>query len=535
MQNRKFDVPSPSTLFLDTHKSFDMKTILVQWLAFCSLACSFFATHAQQIDASYGTMAGHSSVDFNGDYDQAFDVTWDSEERTVILARVFVGFEYHTALLRLTPEGLPDPGFDTDGKVELMNYTASNALAVDSQNRILIGAFAENKLGLADFLVIRLLEDGTMDNSFANNGELIYNFTDTGTQSVFALATDADDNVIIGGVTTLSGNGMGTLARFLEDGTLDESFGSNGVVYFDYGNSSEYLSQIIVMDNGDILSFVQSDITGDTAALEKVDSDGNPVPGFGTNGSVLLSDIGFDFAPASMTLLSTGSILITGNSNQGPYHVGNLGLVDDAGNAVPFFGENGVATLALSGQSVYTYKAVEQADGKLVMTGTDTFDFILARAEIAGTLDESFDNDGFWKPNFTTGYESMIGAQVVPGNKLVVAGSAVQGFNADLLAGRVFLDDPIHVNEHSTKSDLRLFPNPVTGKTIHLECTAEVLSKGLELYDSDMRRIASYSPTDLLQQGKRYTIDLPTHLAPGSYLLQPTSSPSGSVLFTVVR
>jgi uncharacterized delta-60 repeat protein len=81
---------------------------------------------------------------------------------------------------------------------------------------------------------------------------------------------------------------------------------------------------------------------------------------------------------------------------------------------------------------------VRQADGKLVVAGTDTGgdggDFVLARYNPSGSLDTSFSGDGRQRTDFGTDVDQAAGVALQGNGKIVVVGSG--GPNADFAIAR---------------------------------------------------------------------------------------------------
>jgi uncharacterized delta-60 repeat protein len=91
------------------------------------------------------------------------------------------------------------------------------AMAVQSDNKILIGGTFTSVNGTARLNIARLNADGTLDTSF-NPG--------TGAnQSVLSMAIQSDGKIIIGGTfTTYNGTTVNRIVRLNTDGTIDTSF-----------------------------------------------------------------------------------------------------------------------------------------------------------------------------------------------------------------------------------------------------------------------------------------------------------------------
>lgn len=140
------------------------------------------------------------------------------------------------ALLKLTPDGHPDPGFaprvfsfDLGGD----QYDAATSIMIDSGGRILLAGLATVAPGVRDFAVIRLTAAGVLDNTFANNGRFR-----SGSQILFqtdydnmgtAMVLDAQDHIVLAGSSRNDPNDTNKASygavRLMGDGIFSDGFG----------------------------------------------------------------------------------------------------------------------------------------------------------------------------------------------------------------------------------------------------------------------------------------------------------------------
>jgi uncharacterized delta-60 repeat protein len=136
------------------------------------------------------------------------------------------------AIRRFTSTGLPDEGFGTDGVLEIPTLQPQcSALAEGLEGKLyLTAAPSETDFASSDFLLARLNPDGTMDTGFGTDGFVLTDFGGDGDDSC-GMLVQADGKIIVGGAAHDAAGGMGpALARYSEEGVLDESFGSGGKV-----------------------------------------------------------------------------------------------------------------------------------------------------------------------------------------------------------------------------------------------------------------------------------------------------------------
>ncbi len=127
-----------------------------------------------------------------------------------------VGATVRSNFAKLTPGGFVDPAF---GAPNIAN-TLVQAVAIQTDGRIVIGGSFTNVLGAMRQRVARLLDNGSLDGSFTN--ELAV--TSAGA-AVYTIAIQLDGKILIGGnFTGVSGVARSWIARLNADGSLDAAF-----------------------------------------------------------------------------------------------------------------------------------------------------------------------------------------------------------------------------------------------------------------------------------------------------------------------
>ena len=144
---------------------------------------------------------------------------------------------------RLEADGSFDPSFDGNG-LKAAAFGQANAVAVQVDGKILLaGAFGTN------ILVQRLNADGSEDTSFGPNGT---NITSLGASSeAFAVAHDSQGRVVVAGRVASGNVWRLALVRYLVKGSLDATFGANGIVITDVAGSSSETALALAIDGSD--------------------------------------------------------------------------------------------------------------------------------------------------------------------------------------------------------------------------------------------------------------------------------------------
>lgn len=161
-------------------------------------------------------------------------LTVDDSDRIIIAAAAFdPSFQMSSfAVFRFLPSGTLDKSFGVDGRVITPIVAGINiprALKMDHEGNIVVGGFnGDNK-----FVVVKYLTDGHLDQAFGIAGIATIYFNDGGIDTLHALTIQADDKILVGGdVQVLSIGGMRAvdfgLARLTKEGALDVSFNTTG-------------------------------------------------------------------------------------------------------------------------------------------------------------------------------------------------------------------------------------------------------------------------------------------------------------------
>lgn len=152
-------------------------------------------------------------------------------------------YEYEMAIARYNSNGTLDIDFGNSGQViinrELGYHEGATSVALQVDGKILIaGSYAHRHFWLNDdgMQIARLNASGTLDTGFGDGGVVT---TDIGyAEEIGDIKIQQDGRIVIGGVTFLAETYYDMLlARYAIDGSLDASFGLNGLVTFDFGNN----------------------------------------------------------------------------------------------------------------------------------------------------------------------------------------------------------------------------------------------------------------------------------------------------------
>lgn len=295
-----------------------------------------------------------------------------------------VGYDIEQ-LMRLNSDGSLDSTFGTGGIVRFTwsvgtsygNVTALALQNVGGQERIVVAGYSPLQVGrnnVAALHVERFMPDGSVDTSFGTNGHTVIN---TGYADAIAIQPD-------GKILTVGGD-AGKLVRLNANGTLDTAFGSGGVVNSGYGRSLAINAAGGILVGG-YVTIGKGNKARQIMTVKRYSSSGVADTGFGSAG-IATADFGTTSQLWNLAIDVLGNIL-AGGSAPGPAlaRFTPNGLVDTT------FGGTGKVVfpgLAGAGRGL-----VMQNDSKIVVTGQSNNNFGLVRFNYDGSVDTGFGNGG---------------------------------------------------------------------------------------------------------------------------------------------
>ncbi len=279
------------------------------------------------------------------------------------------------ALVAYTPEGDIDSAFGTNGKT-ILPFAVSQGSFGFTDIKIQVDG---KIIACGNNLIIRFNADGTVDSSFGING---MDSLQAGEGVFFCIAIQPDGKILAGG----GGQGGFRLARYVSNGLLDPGFGSNGIVNtmsgFDGGQGPIYT--LVVQPDGKILaSGVGGTILGDTRlALIRYMNDGSMDSSF-AGGTLLNTSFYLGHPPSSncMSEDNEGGIFAVINSydSMGIEMFSMVKYASD-GTIDTMFGSNGIVATPVSSTNAIPHAIALQSDGKIILAGdSGNSGFTLAR------------------------------------------------------------------------------------------------------------------------------------------------------------
>jgi uncharacterized delta-60 repeat protein len=331
-------------------------------------------------------------------------------------------------LARYLNTGVLDPQFGTDGTVLQYigwNHAEAHAMALQPDGKIVLAgwAIASNSYG---FFVARFLSSGALDPDFATGGVTLQPRYSGDTYLAEGVAIQPDGRIVVVGTYKRNAEVQLVVARYTSGGALDPTFfGGAGLLKTWFTGESVEVAGVVLRPDGKIVvagtlgnahllarytpdggldfvrettvapvftpvGLVQMDdgrlvtagTTGGGFSVRRWLADGTPDPTFGTNGAVSIPHEALGGTVHGFNVQADGRVVVAGSTY-------NLQTSDDwtvvrllaDGSPDPAFGTGGRISMTLSPNTDQAHRVAIQADGKLVVSGTNGNGLVIARHE----------------------------------------------------------------------------------------------------------------------------------------------------------
>jgi uncharacterized delta-60 repeat protein len=332
-----------------------------------------------------------------------------------------------------------DPTFGGDGRVSThveVRFAGANAVALQADGKVVAAGTASSN-DTSSLALVRYDADGSLDPAFGGHGRITLTIGNGNCVEGNAVAIQSNGKIVVAGRSGCR-NGRFAVARFETDGTLDPTFGGDGVVTTRFGGPrcDAGAFGVAIQGDGSIVAAGQANCRDARFAAARYGADGALDPTFGGDGRVT-TDVARDWDVASaVSVQADGTIVLAGTASieTGRSRFGVTRYEAD-GSLDTTFGGDGIVTTPPRDCIAQGKAVAVQTDGKIVVAGFDgCIDrFALARYRVGGHLDASFGTGGVVTTSFRCPQSDAEGVAVQPDGSIVVAGWAVCEAHRDLV------------------------------------------------------------------------------------------------------
>lgn len=433
---------------------------------------------------------GRVTTDFFGEDDAGRSVVIQSDGKIVVGGYCYNGLDLEFALVRYNADGTLDASFGVDGKLSTAvgAYGVGQSVTVQSDGKILLAGTSHSGAD-EDFALIRYNADGTIDTSFSGDGIVTTPVVGLRQDYGHSVSVQSDGKILVAGYS-LNEFRQFSVVRYNVDGSLDTSFGVDGVVTTIIGFAFDMILQpdgkmvLVGMTGGDSSSF----------AVVRYNADGRLDTTFSGDGK-LTTDLGVGHDIAyTVAIQPDGKILVGGQS-----YIAETGTdfaiirYNSDGSLDTTFADEGILTTDFYGDYDVAREIMVQSDGKIVVAGSTLIgsnnEFALVRYNSDGSLDTTFSTDG--KVTTSIG-QSAVGYSAIlqPDGKILVVGSSSDGTSTDIAVVRYNSDGSLDTTFGGV--------NTLDGAPTFVEDgPAVILDADVSVYDADLSVLGHYAGATL--------------------------------------
>ena len=368
------------------------------------LAGAAFAGPARSgsFDRSFGN-GGKAYADFGRGTvsESAADVAVQSSGKVVAVGALTTTDAARWAIARWRDDGKPDNRFSSNGRAvtAIGSRDSARVVVLRGSGRALVGGTSDGR-----FALVAYASDGSLDRSWGGDGIVT-------TEVAAGSAVVLDMRVLDDGSVTAAGKAGDRLVatHYSSDGSLDPSYGDGGVVTSTQPFAGT-VNDVSLQPDGDLLATGRSDVPGAySVRTVRLDADGTPDPTFGAGGEVTTEPEDSDASSGRAVIVQPDGKVLVGGSSYGPgdysYELVLRYLPD--GTLDPTFGERGGYVTGGSDYYSQVNDLALQPDGRIVTTGfavgEDPHRLSVARYTAAGDYDTSFNGKGYRTVGFDAG------------------------------------------------------------------------------------------------------------------------------------
>ncbi len=444
------------------------------------------------------------------------------------------------AITRLKPNGAYDNTFGTNGIAAIQGGFFCD-MALLSNGKIIVAGGGVGTKNVNNFIVYRLRKNGSPDTSFGVGGSVEINIPHSD-MICYDVAIQADGKILLAGYQGGSG-GFGNMlvVRLKPNGTLDNSFGTGGMFTLYLKGKHSECRQLAIQPDGKIVAggsidtlLFFSSLRYDFAAI-RLNVNGTLDNSFGSGGIVREDKGTVDISNAT-ALLSDGRIVLGGMSNYfGTTQFAALCL-NPNGSIDMSFGTQGWKFIDVdSGTAICETMAIEP-DDDIILAG-QSYNYLssgtiyavaLAKINSAGVPDNTFGTAGVYTSMASTKQLGVNNVALQSDGKIVIAGYwYIDGVHSSFFTARYInsaslINKPAFNKEEiaiaKTQQKLYLYPNPVTGNSFNINVKVLKSSHAtLAVYDINGKIVfaADYGSTNPGFFTKIVT--LPNNISAGMY------------------
>ncbi len=273
-------------------------------------------------------------------------------------------------------------------------------IAVQKDGKILVTGYRSNG-AVKDLVVTRFLQDGSLDKDFNSDGVFSCSLG-SGDTIGRSIIVQKDGKIVIGGSVSDQSKGIAVL-KISAEGYLDTSFAADGYVVLPV-ESGEILDvglQLSTTGNIVVSATISPTASADYAFFAKLNNQGQLDNSFSKDGQTTYREKGNDIRINAITVLENDKILGGGSFFDGSSNRAGLLQLNEDGTIDSSYAENGRALISTGGESSTIHSMATASDGSIVIAGAINNgkynEAFIGKIKEDGTADTGFGVSGIYK------------------------------------------------------------------------------------------------------------------------------------------
>jgi uncharacterized delta-60 repeat protein len=469
------------------------------------------------LDVSFGSNGINTLNAFNANHCIASDIQADGKILCYYTSSIGCFSDFIFRLLPngiLDTSFNPGQNFQTNPVIKGLFYMSVSG----SSDGSIIRQTAQGSIivGSSGYATFKLNANGTIDNSYGLGGFMNLNIIVNSPYTINAISDfyeDVTNAAYYFASYTVNRDTM-LIVKTFTNGQLDNSYGTNGIRAIALPNSTfgTDAGMIFFSKNGAVFIVGYSNSsTGRDCAITKYTLNGTLDNTFGTNGKFNLDFNSQDNLLNNITQNQNGDIYAYGVTSGNEVYIlklNSVGILDLT------FGNNGKKYFPVSSTSNSSLQSVPYLyNSSLCNTLNNNTNVYMASqsyhaVKMTGLNDNQFGNNGTW--NTTTNYR-VSKMQSQPDGKII-------SFGSDSLHARIFRYNanqvfPASSNEMEiNKNNMSYHKGIITIENFDKQYAI------FQLYSIDGKCIYTFNTNDIKQNGNNYTLHLPKSIASNMYI-----------------